>query len=244
MNTRRFSLEPYLDDEPVRKDGLQTRVLSLSRGTIESDRELWEVIALGDPDRTITTIRRSDLDAEYLRFVASDAENNGQGRKTMYTHWNQTGGMSPINAMPHLHHGINVHVAPDPSSLPTAFFSTDAVREAVMNASLRTKHAINIRRQLQNALRYEQRRGRQRANALYEGLVTIDSPREGQLPLLECIQEIQRDAHDMGGMLEIPLSASENGMVIIPRWSAHARSLLQELFRTDSQTAWRYFRAR
>lgn len=242
MNERRFSLEPYLDDEPVRKDGLHVRTLSLSSGTIGSDYELREVIALGDPDSTITAIRRSDLDPEYLRFIAEDAETNGQGRKTMYAHWNQTGGMSPINAMPHLHHGINVHVAPDPSELPTAFFSTDAVREAVLNACLRTKHSISIRRQLENALRYEQTKGRQRKNTLYQGLVTVDSSREGQLPLLECIQEIQRDAHEIGGMIEVPLSESENGMVIIPRWSAHARSLLQELFRTDSQTAWRYFR--
>ncbi len=244
MNERRFSLEPYLDDEPVRKDRLHTRVLSLSSGKIANDRELQEVIALGDPVSTITAIRRSDLDPEYLRFIAEDAENNGRGKQTMYTHWNQTGGMSPINAMPHLHHGINVHVAPDPSELPTAFFSTDAVRQAVLNASLRTKHCVSIRRQLDNALRYEQRKGRRRENTLYQGLVTVDSSREGQLPLLECIQEIQRDTHEMGGMLEVPLSASENGMVIIPRWSAHARSLLQELFRTDSQTAWRYFRTR
>lgn len=244
MNERRFSLEPYLDDEPVRKSGLRVRTLSLSSGTIGSDRELQEVIALGDPDSTITAIRRSDLDPEYLRFIAEDAETNGQGRKTMYTHWNQTGGMSPINAMPHLHHGINVHVAPDPSELPTAFFSTDAVRDAVINASLRTKHPINIRRQLQNALRYEQRKRNKYSNALYHGLVTINDSREGQLPLLECIQEIQREAHEMSGMIEVPLSTSENGMVIIPRWSAHARSLLQELFRTDSQTAWRYFKTR
>ncbi len=219
-------------------------MLSLSSGKIASDRELQEVIALGDPDSTITAIRRSDLDPEYLRFIADDAETNGRGRKTMYTHWNQAGGMSPINAMPHLHHNINVHVAPDPSELPTAFFSTDAVRQAVLNASLRTKHCFSIRRQLNNALQYEQKKGGQRKNVLYQGLVTIDSSKEGQLPLLNCIQEIQLDALEMNGMIEVPLSKSENGMVIIPRWSAHARSMLQELFRTDSQTAWRYFRTR
>ncbi len=242
MNGRRLSLESSIDDSPLRKDGLHVRTLSLSSGTIANDRELRAVIALGDPDRTITAIRRSDVDPEYLRFVAKDAEEKGRGEKTKYTHWNQAGGMSPINATPHIHSGINVHVAPNPSSQPTAFFAKDAVREAIRNASLRTKHSIGIRRQLQNVLEHERRRSSHRPQALYEGLLCLDIPREGQLPLLECMQEIQRDTQEMSGMIEIPLSDSENGMVIIPKYSAHARSLLQELVRTDSLTAWRYFK--
>lgn len=244
MNGRRLSLESSIDDSPLRKDGLHVRTLSLSSGTIASDRELREVITLGDPNRTITTIRRSDLDPDYLRFIAKDAEENGIGAATMYTHWNQTGGMTPINATPHIHDGINVHVAPTPSSQPTAFFAKDAVREAIRDASLRTKHSIGLRRQLQNVLDHEQRRSLRRPQALYEGLATVDLLREGQLPLLECMQEIQRSTHERNGMIEIPLSESENGMVIIPKFSGHARSLLQELFRTDSQTAWRYFKER
>lgn len=243
MNGRRMSLEASSDDSAVKADGLLIRTLSLSSGTIASNRELRDVIALGNPDSTITTILRRDLDPDYLQDIASDAEENGKGRKTMYTHWNQAGGMSPINAMPHIHDGINVHVAPTPSAQPTAFFSREAVREAVRHASMDLKHPINVRRQLQNALDYEDRRGTDH-DRLYQALHGIDAPREGQLPLLECIQDIQRDTLAMQGIIEIPLSKDASGMVVIPRKCVHARSLLQELFRTDSQTAWRYFRAR
>ncbi len=240
MEGQRFSLEPSIDDAPLQKDGLCIRTAALSSGTIGSDADLRQVLSLGDPDRTIVAIRRADMDREYLDAIRFDAEERGLGSKTKYTHWNQTGGYSPLNAMPHRHDAVNVHVAITESKQPTAFFSRDAVREAVRTAAVDLRHPIALRRQLGNAL-YNDERKPHRTNALYEGLLCIESTRDRQLPLLECIQGMQKEMRDRTGMVEIPLTQEEHAAVIIPKNSIHARSLLADLFRTDADTAWRYF---
>ena len=239
MSERKIWLEEGLiDASPLSGDGLHVYTPNLSSGFIEH-ADLGNIIRLAE-EKGIVAIPRSLLDPNYLESIRFNLEypTPVMTRKALYDYWHRTSGSTVRNAMPHLHDDTNIHVAPCPSNQPTAFFSRRAAIAAVECMS-RTE---DICSQFQEKLRYA-----------LDCSLRSDDPQEVFLKLselvhaergedsLRCVQLLQHEVRERGGMLEIPLEKDAYGLIVIPK-VLHGRSVLGALTRDDVQTAWRYVR--
>lgn len=233
-----FSLRPVVAPA-LEPDGTRVFEAVASRGRVNTLDDLKSILALG-ADTGVILIPRKDINPLFLDGIARDAhDGHAPTRADWHGRWNETGGLTATNAMPHIHDSTNCHAAPKPTECPTAFFAREAVFRAVEEMSLNRRYEIGLRTQFRTAL--ENAALEDRPTALFEALHAMEpSASRSQIELLRAVQDMQRRVEELGGLYRVGLGSSGYAIVVIPANCPHGRCTVDELTR-ESSTAWRYF---
>lgn len=224
-------------DHPLGVDGLKVCELSLVRGQLKFTKDLRHALDQVD-EHTIVLVPRAAIAPSLIEEITREAfdGHKPEGRNES-ERWNEAGGFSVTNALPHLHDTRNCHAAPQPSDCPTAFFTRGSIISAVEEVALNRRFSFEIRSSLQGALAQI---ADDNTDSFFEYLHDIQLSSGSNLDLLRCVQAVQAHAEADGGVFRVNLGRDGCGIVGIPAFSVHGRFVVQDIAREFS-TAWRYF---
>jgi len=236
MRVTPFELK-IVHGHPLTDDGLKVCEAVSVNSKMKTTQELENILILGDL-RTIILLKRYDISQAFMNEVSNDAfDEHEPSQNDWHLRWNESGGTIATNAMPHIHEYANCHAAPEASECSTAFFVRGAVIEAVRALATDRKYPIDLRSQLANAVARAEEGD---VDAFFESLHAIHPTREGWLPILTLVQEMQKRIRAVGGMYEVSREKDGYGIVAIPPLSVHGRTAADHMVRQE-RTAWRYF---
>lgn len=236
MHKANFQLKT-IHNHPLMEDGLSICEAVSAESSVNSLQDLENILTLGNL-QTIILIQRNSISQTFMNEVAKDAFDGHEPKPSdWHNQWNESGGAIATNAMPHIHDYSNCHAAPQSSECSTAFYVREAVIEVVRELACNRRYPIDLRRQLDNALVSVEEES---IDAFFEALHAIHPTREGWLPVLTCVQEMQNRIQALGGMYEVNRGNDGYGLVAIPALSVHGRTAINHMIRSE-RTAWRYF---
>ncbi len=223
-----------IDNHTLASDGIVLQRIEGDSGVIDTVDRLREALENRGSSSVVLIERRligEQLMASIREGIASD---KGEAVGGHYDNrWYGLGGHVVYNASPHVHEYTNCHVVPDPSPCPTAFFSPEIVKSVVAEVADSSAYPFWLKFQLRRVL--------MKPDYFFELLQRITPPDdEGWVDVLHCHQDIQRRAHERGGVMNVDYSDSGYGMVAIPPYIVHGRNVIDQRKR-NATTGWRYF---
>lgn len=211
--------------------------VSDGRAQIDSLSALTETMETAGPD-AIILFQRAVLAKNFLEEIQQELLTSTMMNSDGFRRWNSAGGESAKNALPHVHDFCNCHAAPTPNDCPTGFFRHRDMVRAVEEVAEDRQIAPFLADQLRSALSLRQSSGDKK---FYRSLHNLRlTPDCSATRVLQCAEVIQRKIRAWGGAFEASLDSDGYGILSIPAWCVHARSLRKQLQRRQS-TGWRYF---
>lgn len=204
---------------------------------IDSLSALNDTLEEGGPD-AIILIQRAALAAAFLAEIYEDLRTSSIHNEDALGRWNVPAGYAAENAVPHVHDFYNCHAAPTPTDCPTGFFRHRDMVRAVEEVGDNKQLPPYLTWQLRDALSLRDVSGDE---AFYLAIHNIRPSRAcSEIALLQCVELIQRNIRKWNGAFEASLAADGYGIVTIPAWCVHGRSLRKQFVRREP-TGWRYF---